>query len=172
MEKGEREMKKSALNLNFIVSLVLALSLAAASARAFADAPSSTGFPGGGDGIPTPLNLTSNARVELASGEQYTLIGVIRNFGGSIYLEIDFDQHPWLATQNRLANPYYAVSSPRMNLNQWSSFMGRKVVLDTQARGLVQLKNARTAYYSLELTLVRGPELYTDYMNRSRAERR
>lgn len=163
MKNGLSGMKK------VILSLVLALTIGAAFASANGDAPSTNGMiiRGGGDGIPTPLNLTTNARVELAHGEQYTLVGVIRNFGGSIYLEVDFEQHPWLATKARLANPYYAVVSTRMTLGLWKPFIGRKVVLDTEARGVVQLKNARSAYYSLELALLRGPELYTDYMDRA-----
>lgn len=149
--------------LSRVLSLMVVLMLGAVCVNA--DVPGI--LRGGGDGIPTPLNLTSNARVELAHGEQYTLVGVVRNFGGSVYLEIDFEQHPWLATQNRLANPYYAVSSPRLSLSQWSTWIGRKVVLDTQARGVVLLKSTRSAFYTLELALLRNPELYTDYMDRS-----
>lgn len=151
--------------LRWILSAVVALMLASVVANAEGSKASS--LPGGGDGIPTPLNLTSNARVELASGEQYTLVGVARNFGGTVYLEVDFVEHPWLATQTRLKNPYYAVTG-RLSLSQWASFLNRKVIIDTQARGRVEIRNSpRVAFYSLELVLLRSPELYSEYLERA-----
>lgn len=168
MEKrGKREMKLMKQNgFRWILSLGVTLMLGSASANA--EGSRTCTLPGGGDGIPTPLNLTSNARVELASGEQYTLVGVARNFGGTIYLEVDFEEHPWLATKQRLGNPFYKIASQRLSLKQWAPFLNHKVVVDTQAHGVVQIRTAqRTPFYSMELALLRNPELYSEYMDRA-----
>lgn len=65
--------------------------------------------PGGGSGdVPTPF-LSSNQKVELAHGELYTLVGVIRFSNGEPFLEIDLNEHPWLANAYRKANPFYPL---------------------------------------------------------------
>lgn len=71
---------------------------------------------GGGVDVPTPFEST-NRKVELSDGEDYTLEGYVVNFDPGwdslnlvrAFLRVDFDRHPWLASAKRKGQPYYAL---------------------------------------------------------------
>ncbi len=71
--------------------------------------------PRGGPGdVPTPF--ISNEKVELADGENYTLIGKFIVRDGNLWFQVDLDAHPWLANQKRKEFPFYRVIGTRVDL--------------------------------------------------------
>ena len=63
--------------------------------------------------VPFPL-ANANTKFELADGETYLLNGTLVVTGGVVYLKVDFDSQPWLATAKMIAFPYFVVSSVSM----------------------------------------------------------
>jgi hypothetical protein len=88
-----------------------------------------------GGGMPTPFS-DLNQKVELADGENYVLIGTIRNSLGTWFLEIDLTQHKWLATQQRAKNPFYPITlkSDFLSLGQHD---GKKFQIFVTAHGVI-----------------------------------
>jgi hypothetical protein len=109
---------------------------------------------GGGPGeIPTPF-LSSNQKVELADGELYTLVGVVRFFDGQAYLEVDMNEHPWLANQRRRSVPFYALeSSPTF----WKQYEGQRLRTYMEAHGSVVMPDGAPAEYVIRLQPLAEP---------------
>ena len=71
-----------------------------------------------GEKVPFPLK-SANTKFELAENETYLLNGFLLTSNGSTYFKIDFDSQPWLATQQRMQNPYFAVNSDLTMVKQF-----------------------------------------------------
>jgi hypothetical protein len=104
---------------------------------------------GGGGEIPFPFGVV-NQRLELADGELYALIGTVVFEGGTPFLEVDLDKHPWLANDRRLNDSRYPLECVGVN---WRDFEGMKVRLFVEAHGKV-LMEAGAAKYEISLGLV------------------
>lgn len=82
----------------------------------------------GGD-IPFPFG-EPNQHTELAHLENYTLVGKILVYEGQGFLQIEFERHPWLASEYRKKYPIY----PLLPISQgWMAFKGKRVRLDVRA---------------------------------------
>ncbi len=91
--------------------------------RQLRSVPCPGGLSGGG-----ALPFGPNQTAELADGELYQLKGWVRIRGsGSAYLEIDFCAHPWLASAQRRAAPYYLLGQPVYGT--WINWKDRKIEL-------------------------------------------
>lgn len=97
---------------------------------------------GGGGDVPTPF-LSANTKVELADGEVYTLIGHIRLIRSIPYLEVDLNEHGWLAGAKRKAEPFYPLeASP----SYWAQFEDARVKLTVEAHGVAVVVGERAVY--------------------------
>ena len=117
--------------------LLVLLGLATSSAWAFGPAywnrckGDQCGASGGGGGeIPTPFDAF-NQRAELADGEDYLLVGrvIIENVsveGSRAYFEVDLDQHRWLASAKRKADPRYPLEG---SVGFWKLYRGLRIKL-------------------------------------------
>src|SRR5437870_1469834 len=102
---------KGRVNLAWIMGLAASARLAIGGvclADTHSSSRRSSACDGGGGDVPVPYANT-NQHVELADGENYTLVGIVRFMGGLPYLQVDLQQHPWLATADRVAYPYYSL---------------------------------------------------------------
>ena len=91
---------------------------------------------GGGGGVPSPRMIAStNHHVELADGELYTLEGrLVVDSTGALYFNVDLRKHPWLASAERVKNPYYAVEA---DPSAWQAYVGKRILLVAVARVVV-----------------------------------
>jgi hypothetical protein len=109
--------------------------------------------PDGGD-IPLPL-METNQRAELADGEQYTLVGTILAEQDQVYLEVNFEEHPWLRSARRARNPYYPIGPID---GGWEKFTGKSIQIQVMARGFIVL-NGTKGRYGIWLTPLKLPIL-------------
>ena len=63
-----------------------------------------------GERVPFPLQK-ANSKFELAEGETYLINGTLVFLSGQVFLKVDFNTQPWLATSKLVQNPYFPVSS-------------------------------------------------------------
>ncbi len=162
---GRRKMLLAgvAIGLAFAVSesarwspgraLVSVLEWALESTPAWAE-PSPGPSGGGGSGeIPIPFQ-SSNQKVELASGELYILIGRISFYNGAPYLEVDLEQHPWLANKERKGAPFYPLEA---SADYWRRFEGQQLKTFMEAHGAVRLDDPSGPKYVLSLFPLADP---------------
>jgi len=83
------------------------------------------------EGGEAPRGLTKDTKVELALGERYMLVGTISIQGNDVYLKIDFNHAPWLASHTRTKNPYYRIDDAVAN---WTKYRGRQVTIIATAK--------------------------------------
>lgn len=112
----------------------------------------SCGAFGGGGELPSPFD-TANHRVELADGEAYLLVGrvvMMQNPGFSTdnrmfpYFRVDLNEHPWLATEKRISQPYYPLEGA---VEDWKKYVGAgKVKLPCTAHGVVKFFGSEVVY--------------------------
>jgi hypothetical protein len=159
---GEFQMMRSVAGFAWSAILVTVFSAAMASADVDPEP-----VRGGGGEIPTPFS--SNQKVELADGEIYSLVGTVKLYGGEAYFEIDFAQHPWLASAKRQSSPYYALSNP---IDYWRKFEGAKLRLSVEAQGEIVLGQEAGPRYSIRLQLLAEPVPCTDERNGARRSKR
>ncbi|MCM2278232.1 MAG: hypothetical protein NDJ89_09170 [Oligoflexia bacterium] len=118
---------------------------------------------GGGSGeVPTPLEIY-NQKVELADGERYILIGnvVLAEEGRDrwkAYFEIDFAEHPWLATEKRKKSPFYPLEGP---ISYWKQFRGLRIKMPCEARGIILQREGREPEYAIQLRPTRQGVIVT-----------
>jgi hypothetical protein len=144
--------------------VLLWVSLSLVSSASWAAAPTDSGTPGtkdevcpgkGGD-VPTPFSC-ANKRVELADGEKYILVGKIRTYGNTSYLEVDLDEHAWLATSRRQKSPYYPLAMP---ISFWKPWEGLRVKLLVEASGRVVFEPQGKTSYIIVLLPASEPVLH------------
>jgi hypothetical protein len=114
-----------------------------------ADAPvNCSGRTGGGGSFP----FGPNTLAELAENELYQLRGKVRvrRSDGSAFLEIDFCDHPWLATAKRRAYPFYILGA-LPNGGTWTKYQDLKVEVAVRARGEVLFGDDYQARYVIWL---------------------
>ena len=61
-----------------------------------------------GERVPFPK---ANTKFELAENETYLLNGNLVMMKGKVYLKVDFNSQPWLATDAMVRNPYLLVDA-------------------------------------------------------------
>jgi hypothetical protein len=91
-----------------------------------------TRCPGGGE-MPGPFGET-NVHVELAAGELYTLDGRVSIAGNEVFLMVDLEAHPWIASKQRQKAPYYAIKA---NAASWRGLHGARVRLICEAEARI-----------------------------------
>lgn len=124
---------------------VVAVLLAVGSTLAFA-----------GDRRDTPMPFEStNRRAELADGELYTLVGRVVFVGDQAMLEVDLNEHPWLASTKRRNDPFYPIVQ---RSDTYRQFEGRRVLLQARARAVITITPAPAAY-SIWLSILGSPVL-------------
>lgn len=84
-----------------------------------------------GERVPFPLR-NANSKFELAAGETYLLNGTLVMNSGKVFLKVDFNSQPWLATEKMLSFPYFEVSA--MNVNVVHQYGGHLVQVAVVAR--------------------------------------
>ena len=89
-----------------------------------------------GEKVPFPLK-SANTKFELAENETYLLNGYIIMNNGVSYFKIDFETQPWLATQQRLLNPYFAVSADVTMVKQYGGSLVEVAVVVRKPSGAV-----------------------------------
>lgn len=116
--------------------------------------------PGNGGDIPTPF-LRNLPKMELASGEVYSLVGKVKVFRSQVYFEIDFNSHPYLESRARKEMPFYPLKG---SIAYWKKFEGQRVKVSFEARGRIQKFNDRSdtdneesLVYIIELIPLSGP---------------
>lgn len=67
------------------------------------------------DKVPFPIK-SANTKFDLAEGETYILNGTVVKKDSKYYFQIDFESQPYLATPNRIANPYFAIDASDFDL--------------------------------------------------------
>jgi len=107
---------------------------------------------GGGGELPSPFD-TANWKVELADGEAYQLMGriVLMQTPGygevnrlTPFFRVDLNEHPWLATEKRLSDPYYPLIGP---VEEWRPYVNRgKVKFPCIARGVIKITGSRPSF--------------------------
>jgi hypothetical protein len=123
------------LGMMFIASLVLVSGLAASAQQYSRPLPPFTPVDLGstdtcliprveGERVPFPLQK-ANTHFELAAGETYLLNGTLAVMNGKVFLKLDFNSQPWLATDRMVSYPYIEVSS--IDPNTARSYGGRIV---------------------------------------------
>lgn len=112
-------------------------------------------FDGGSGGLPTRLTA-GTTKVELADGERYILAGHIELSYGDVYLQIDFDEHPWLAGAKRRAAPAYQIDDSTAN---WKKFEGKRVLVNAVARAYIMEVDGKYIY-NLYLRPIKEPVLF------------
>ena len=105
---------------------------------------------GGGGEIPSPFN-TMNQKAELSDGDLYFLVGRIV-FGPPVtgsarkqaYLEVDLNQHPWLANQKRKQFPFYPLEG---STKFWERLEGQVVRMACEAHAkIVTVEKGKSDY--------------------------
>ncbi len=61
-----------------------------------------------GERVPFPK---ANTKFELAENETYLLNGYLVLIKGKVYLKVDFNSQPWLATDQMVKNPFMLVNA-------------------------------------------------------------
>lgn len=113
---------------------------------------------GGGDGNDVPTPFTSNQKVELADGEDYTLVGELGVHGESVYFVIDFSEHPWLASAKRRANPIYPVKARASVMERYH---GVRVKMSVRAISRILIDgSSQEADYVIALVPISEPVRY------------
>ena len=82
-----------------------------------------------------PFPFSDNAKVELADGESYTLVGEVVGSKYAPGLKIDFEEHPWLTSAVRQSNPVYPIIR---NGIVWGPWLGKRIIINAQALGQVR----------------------------------
>ncbi len=101
--------------------------------------------------IPTPFN-EMNRKVELATNEYYVLNGWIRFVRDNVYLQIDLEDHPWLANQKRMNFPYYAIINFPANRKDLKD---TRVTVRVQAKGVIgAVEGQERIDYMIQLRLL------------------
>jgi len=147
-------MKKKLFELG-LLGLVLSFSSIGLAGSAVEICPSGACKNIDGGEIPTPFEGL-NRTVELADGESYVLTGWIHHEKkpgngagqGRAFFEIDLEQHPWLASQRRKADPNYPL---QVAGSQWRAFDGVRVRILCKAVGRIDLDRSGGAKYVLTL---------------------
>jgi len=112
---------------------------------------------GGGGEVPTPHSLAINEHVELASGEYYSLYGMVTSgptLSASVVdsvpmLAVDLQQHPWLASAARSRFPFYRLDG---SWDFWGRYLQKRVLVTVQAKtAYVPLVNGQ---FRMEIVLV------------------
>lgn len=113
---------------------------------------SADGALGGGGELPSPFD-TAKWKVELADGESYQLMGRIVLMPSPGYGEddrltpffrVDLNEHPWLATEKRLNEPYYPLIGP---IEDWRPYVNRgKIKFPCVARGVIIMISNRPSF--------------------------
>jgi hypothetical protein len=86
---------------------------------------------GGGENIPS-LNDINTMKFELADGEAYQIAGDIVMLDNQAYLKVDLKAQPWLATNQRVSFPYYALAGSN---SFWENYIGKHVAYLCLAAG-------------------------------------
>jgi hypothetical protein len=79
------------------------------------------------------------------------------------FLEIDFNEHPWLASKRRRAVPYYPLMGSAKNL--WRQFDGHKVQVTVTAHATTELAADGELRYTLALEQL--PDVSVQVVNES-----
>lgn len=106
---------------------------------------------GGGNEFPRGLSVDS--KVELASGERYIMSGSISIFSNKVWLNVDFDAQPWLASQKRRANPFYRLDD---DMARWRRYNGKNVTIVVTAQNMIWATSDDR--YTVEMMLVPGSD--------------
>jgi len=109
---------------------------------------------GGGGGF--PRGLTSGVTVELAAGEAYVLSGVITIVKNEVYLAIDLDDQPWLASSRRKQQPFYRIDD---DAAKWRNYSRKKVSGIFRVEGSIWSTTNGRYTYDLYLTPTEGSVL-------------
>lgn len=139
--------------LRFLIAVLGILWLGASQAKG-----GTVRAPGASD-IPWPINV-GNQKVELADGEVYRLAGKIVFAPGVVsldaipYLEVDFEEHPWLESAKRKAWPFYPIENPVVDWKKWD---GHRVVVLVRVSGQVLQSSQSDPVYTLILKAQREP---------------
>ena len=95
-----------------------------------------------GGEVPIPFENV-NLKVELADGENYSLLGriLILKFASEgneerPYFEVDLEEHPWLATRARKAMPLYPLAG---NVEVYRQYDKKRVRLNGSAQQRLKL---------------------------------
>jgi hypothetical protein len=86
---------------------------------------------GGGENIPS-LNDINTMKFELSDGEAYQIAGDIVMLDNQPYLKVDLKAQPWLATNQRISFPYYALQGGN---SFWNNYVGMHVAYLCLAAG-------------------------------------
>jgi hypothetical protein len=84
-----------------------------------------------GERVPFPLR-NANSKFDLVAGETYLLNGTLVMNSGKVFLKVDFNSQPWLATQAMLSFPYFEISS--MNVSTVHQYNGHIVQVAVVAK--------------------------------------
>jgi hypothetical protein len=139
------------LTRRIFIAICLSLACAAVTGGAMAsDGDRCTRCPGGGE-MPGPFG-TTNAAVELAPGELYTLDGQVVVSANEAFLMVDLEAHPWLASKQRQKSPYYPIKGA---VASWRRYNGVRVRLIGEAEArIVTLQGQPQQLISLKPLLV------------------
>lgn len=85
----------------------------------------------GGEHIPS-LNDINTMKFELSDGEAYQIAGDVVMMGNQPYLKVDLKAQPWLATNQRVSFPYYALSGSN---SFWANYVGKTIAYLCLAAG-------------------------------------
>lgn len=103
--------------------------------------------------IPDPFNL--DPKMELADGEYYNLVGVVKFISGMPWFQVDLNVHKWLANNKRKTVPFYPVMNMGSN---WKQYEGQYVQVLVKAIGRVKTTDSGTAFYSISLAAMGDPK--------------
>ena len=85
-----------------------------------------------------PDPFTSNDKAELADGEHYTLQGtLLRDSDGVHFIQVDFKEHPWLATAKRRNYPFYDLEENSRSSLNLDTILGKVVRVQGKAHGKI-----------------------------------
>lgn len=112
---------------------------------------------GGGGGF--PRGLSNGTTVELAPGERYVLSGTVLVVKDTdtqqleVYLKVDLDEHPWLASAKRKSQPYYRVND---DANRWKKYNKKYVTGVFKADASIWQLGTDRYTYEIFLTPIEG----------------
>lgn len=114
---------------------------------------------GGGGDIPFPFE-TANQKAELADGEVYLLSGRVVFAPGPVsvepmpYLEVDFQEHPWLESAKRKQVPFYLLENSDLDWKKWEN---QRVMVPVRAKGQILTNPHSDPVYTLTLKAMGEP---------------
>lgn len=107
--------------------------------------------------VPRPFE-NPNRKVELAAGENYLLQGkLLVEKDGDVWFFVDLREHPWLATKERIGQPYYRLDvDAGFDIQKYKS---RLVQVPVRANGQVLRDLVKGYIYQIKLKLLSEPRL-------------